>query len=65
MKSKYISINQLRKILSKHYGKSIDDLTEHMEDDYSAWSGQAWDDGPLPEKMVGLTITFRKENEPS
>ena len=58
------SVDELKDILTEYLqlGKSnkITDirLDYNTKEDYSAWSGQVWDDGPLPEIFTGITLTI-------
>jgi hypothetical protein len=50
---------ELIDLLSKHFGAEVTDVDEVMET--YGWSGQAWDDGPLPERLIGLSVSFKNE----
>lgn len=58
------SVDELKDILTEYLqvGKSnkITDirLDYNTKEDYSAWSGMPWDDGPLPEIFTGITLTI-------
>lgn len=56
---KYITKEYVERILSNHYGQKVT-VSACMKEDVSRWSGQVWDDGPLPEVLVGLNIKRRK-----
>jgi hypothetical protein len=60
-KTIYLNKQELQTILSVHFGHKIVDVQERMEE--YGWSGQVWDDGPLPERLVGVTVVLDAENK--
>lgn len=59
-KTVVLSKKELLAILAKHFGVDNVEDVEEITEEYG-WSGQVWDDGPLPTRMVGLRVTMCSE----
>ena len=65
------SVEDLQHIVMEHLkntGMDTDNISKITvdgcyEDDMSAWSGQRWDDGPLPQIFTGLRVKIFYKDE--